>query len=351
MKSDTLLTRNECSALRGIAILGIVLHNFCHWLRPIVKENEYLFHQANVDGINNALLHPTNLLTMHLLSFFGHYGVPIFLFLSAYGLVLKYEKADSDVQPLPFVRYHFLKLFKMMLTGFVIFLLVDYVTPHPHHYKFIDVAAQMLMLNNLLPNPDAVIWPGPYWFFGLMLQLYIVFRLLLYRRDWKLTVGLMILCTAVQLVCAPESETLNRLRYNCVGGLLPFGAGLLCARYCSAIPKRKALYAVLTLLSCVLVWLLSQHYWAWYAAPLAVCLAAILFVKSLTPSLLKPFDALGKISAALFIIHPVTRKILIPIARRGDYYTGLLLYIIASLALAWLVNELMKKIPNPTLKR
>jgi hypothetical protein len=38
---NELLTRAECNALRGIAIIGIVLHNYCHWLRGIVRENEY----------------------------------------------------------------------------------------------------------------------------------------------------------------------------------------------------------------------------------------------------------------------------------------------------------------------
>ena len=27
---DELLTRNECEAMRGIAIIGIFLHNYCH---------------------------------------------------------------------------------------------------------------------------------------------------------------------------------------------------------------------------------------------------------------------------------------------------------------------------------
>ena len=37
---NQILTRAECNALRGIAILGIVLHNYSHWLRGIVRENE-----------------------------------------------------------------------------------------------------------------------------------------------------------------------------------------------------------------------------------------------------------------------------------------------------------------------
>ena len=33
----------ESKALRGIAILGIILHNYCHFLGFAVKENEYTF--------------------------------------------------------------------------------------------------------------------------------------------------------------------------------------------------------------------------------------------------------------------------------------------------------------------
>ena len=58
----------------------------------------------------------------------------------------------------------------------------------------------------------------------------------------------------------------------------------------------------------------------------------------------------GSFSAALFVCHPITRKIFIPISKEGDYWTGLLLYIIASFCLAWLFKELMKKIPSPKLK-
>ena len=89
---EELLSRAECNALRGLAIAGIFLHNYAHWLGPIVKENEYQFFQRNVDWFNQVLIHPDANLLLHLLSFFGHYGVPVFLFLSAYGLVKKYEK-------------------------------------------------------------------------------------------------------------------------------------------------------------------------------------------------------------------------------------------------------------------
>ena len=170
--AQPLLTRAECNVLRGVAIIGIFLHNFCHWLSPIVKENEYTFVRHNVDVLNQVLSHPDIYLPVHLLSFFGHYGVPVFLFLSAYGLVKKYEAPaiPGDGSRVPgrwqFVRYHYLKLLKMMIVGFVAFVLVDAVTSGSWHYTVTQVLAQLVMVNNLLPDPDHQIWPGPYWFFG-----------------------------------------------------------------------------------------------------------------------------------------------------------------------------------------
>ena len=88
--NSAILSRPACNALRGLAIIGIFLHNYCHWLGPIVKENEYQYFQHNVDWLNQVMVSMDLNLPVHLLSFFGHYGVPVFLFLSAYGLVMKY---------------------------------------------------------------------------------------------------------------------------------------------------------------------------------------------------------------------------------------------------------------------
>ena len=41
-----LLSRAESSALKGIGILCIMLHNYCHFLGFAVKENEYTFDPA-----------------------------------------------------------------------------------------------------------------------------------------------------------------------------------------------------------------------------------------------------------------------------------------------------------------
>lgn len=365
---DKMLNRTEGNILRGIAIVGIVLHNYCHWLRPIVKENEYQFNQHNVDWFNNVMANGFNERTFfHLLSFFGHYGVPIFLFLSAYGLVMKYEGAKKQSLPdsgstnepnaLSFLRYHWLKLFRMMIVGFAAFVLVDAMTEGQHHYEVMDIVAQMGLFNNLLPNPDDIIWPGPYWFFGLMLQLYIVYRLFLYRKGWTWVVAFIAVCTIIELLCEPNGEPLNRWRYNFVGGMLPFGLGLLYAKYMRNVSLR--IYGATFIVSLLLIRFGSSHFFTWLFVPMFVCSASVSFVKLLsywnthypkyTFGIAKTFDWLGVISVALFISHPITRKIIIPISRGGDYWTGLLLYIIASVCVAWLFKEIMRRVPSPKL--
>ena len=192
----------ESKALRGIAILGIMLHNYCHFLGFAVKENEYTFTATKPMQLLGRLMHADQYLFVHVLSFFGHYGVPVFLFISGFGLVCKYEqRTPQPVRALPFVGYHYLKLLRLMFLGYIAFAVVSYLHPHGYHgYTVGRVAAQLLMYINLLPDPDHIIKPGPYWFFGLMLQLYIVYRLLIYRQRSAGVVALIAVCWLAQAV-------------------------------------------------------------------------------------------------------------------------------------------------------
>ena len=45
---DLFISKTESQAMRGIAILAIVQHNYCHWLGKMVQENEYQFSVRNV---------------------------------------------------------------------------------------------------------------------------------------------------------------------------------------------------------------------------------------------------------------------------------------------------------------
>ncbi len=344
-----LLSLAESKAMKGIAILGIILHNYCHFL-PVVQENEYTFDAK----WPNMLLKSVANLDLHcvidLLSFFGCYGVPVFLFVSGYGLVLKYEKDNSkNVSTLPFIGYHYMKLLRLMFLGYVAFAVVSYLHPHGYHgYDFGRVVAQLLMYINILPNPDLIIKPGPYWFFGLMLEFYIVYRLLLYRRHWAYTVGMIIICWVLQEFCEPTSDVINRIRYNFIGGMLPFGAGLLFARYGKEISKLN--YGIIAIVSVLLVCVTSFNFQAWLWTPLLIVTATLGIVKILPVFIMNVFVWFGAISASLFVAHPITREIIIPMSYHGMVWTGILIYLLLSIALAWLFKYIFRYIPKPKLK-
>ena len=369
-----LLTRNECTAMRGIAILAIVLHNYCHFIGKIVKENEYQFFISNNDRLWQVVSHPDELLPVHLLSYFGHYGVPVFLFLSGYGLVRKYERQSGGQvagggslpqEPVPltaFVRYSYLKLLRMLIVGFSLFICVDMVTPGRFPFHWDNVLAQLLMYINILPEPDKIIWPGIYWFFGLMMELYIVYRLLFYRRSSWMVVALIAVCWLLQAFCNPEGETLNRLRYNCIGGMLPFGLGIIAARVLTlrtgstfltdseSAPYGLILWLLVFLISLALVFAMSFNFYTWLLwIPVFIILGTIALVKTMPQWMLKVFIWFGGISAAMFVAHPIARKLFITVAWKQDIYDGLMLYIIAVIALSWAVKQLIERIPKPNL--
>ena len=359
MKNE-LLTRDECSAMRGIAILAIMLHNYCHFIGRIVQENEYQFFASNNDKLWQVLSNPDALLPVHLLSYFGHYGVPVFLFLSGYGLVMKYEKSLTP-NPSPigeggygvfrFVRYHYLKLLRMLIVGFTLFVIVDIMTPGRFQFHWDNVIAQLLMYINVLPTPDKIIWPGIYWFFGLMIELYIVYRLLLYRQESWIVIALIAVCWLLQVFCDPEGETLNRLRYNFIGGMLPFGVGILAGRYVEHLNIHLSRWAwgIVLLGTTILIVIMGFHYQSWLWIPLLIIVGTIALVKVLPHQLLTLVTWFGTISVAMFVVHPIARKLFITVAWRQDIYDGLILYVIVAIALSWAVKKVIDQIPSPKL--
>ena len=375
--------------MRGIAILAIMLHNYCHYVKGIVKENEYQFLERHCDQLWAVMTSPDEFLPMHLLSFFGHYGVPVFLFLSGYGLVMKYESSPaptvgqrSAVRSVwDFILYHYLKLLRMLIVGFTLFLMVDAVTPGRFPFHWDHVIAQLLMYINVLPEPDKIIWPGIYWFFGLMMELYVVYRLLLYRRRSLYVVLLIALCWLLQVFCEPDGEMLNRLRYNFIGGMLPFGVGIIVARvfsrseecgvwsentssadsaveataehislhtpHSSLLERTPHSTLLGLLLAIVLTVAMSFSFHAWLWIPVVIIIGTIALVKVLPKVVLKVFVWFGTFSAAMFVAHPIARKLFITVAWQRDAYDGLMLYFVVAIGLSWAVKQIIDRIPSP----
>ncbi|MBP3219108.1 MAG: acyltransferase, partial [Prevotella sp.] len=369
------MSRTESSALRGIAILGIILHNYCHFLGFAVKENEYKFDPSRPMQFLDKLFSLDSDLFIHFFSFLGHYGVPIFLFISGYGLVKKYEAHPKGGEPASakeaspsgrfggaFIKKHFLKLFRLMVIGYLVFIGI-YLLRHSDGaqvYSWDRVLAQLTMtINFFYFDPDHIIKPGPYWYFGLMLQLYILYILVIHRwRSNWLLVALAIGSVALESYFVDSPDWLNYIRYNFIGALLPFCMGIWIAREeeplsnsrpPSCSPSGAPILRFLTLhsslftlvISALFVLFGSLSFWTWLLVPVFVVTGAIATVKLISNSSLFTLHSslswFGSISAMLFVMHPIARELIISHYRRIDIYGGIFIYLLSSVALAMLL--------------
>jgi peptidoglycan/LPS O-acetylase OafA/YrhL len=373
----------ENLSLRAIAMLGIMLHNFCHWLPGIVDENEFEFHAGNFENLQTAIFNPDSSILLHLFSYFGHYGVSVFVFLSGYGIVLKYEQHDKNCNcsVIQYIKYYYLKLLKLLVPGYVIMLLwrlSDYFKYNDPMINPDHIVAQILMYINFYPNPGDIIYPGPYWFLGMLLQLYLIYRIAIYKRHWCLPVVLMVLCTGIQFFFLPDSSLLIWMKYNFIGSMLPFGLGVLYARHklqkphdisddgqsrndgsesgeyrqphenCSPIHRiregrfshinrlyqnfPKSVLWIELLLSLALVYITGMNMYSWILTPVFAITAGLCFVRILPDCIVNKLKYIGTISAGLFIIHPVVRSGFVYRAQQGDIIYGLSMYLFVSFA-------------------
>ena len=351
---NVMLDKAECAMLKAVAIVLIMAHNFCHLLSGIgvVPENEYSFRVERVRQLCDCLLHPDVSLLHHLLSFFGHYGVPVFLFLSGYGLVMKYEREKNSMPGASrFIGRHYVKLLKLMALGLVAYYVILFFQQDHFVLGKKNVLTQLLMCVNLLPQPWYHIKPGPYWFFGLMMQLYIIYRLLLYAprqgtwRRWVWPVLFIMLCWVAQ-VWGSRHGMLYWMRYNFFVAALPLSMGLLAGRYCPPIVLKRWQWLALMAMAAVAVFLMNFKFHLWLWSPVMVVIAAIALVKALPARCHGVLVWTGGVSAMLFVVHPLVRAIVMQYASADVVadYGLLLLYLLVSVVLAvgyrWLLDRI-----------
>ncbi len=383
LKGNDLLSKTQCNALRGIAILGIVLHNFCHWLNPkvVILENEYNFNYSFSRRMWD-LLTSGNIdmyFPVQLFSFFGHYGVPVFLFLSGFGLVLKYEGANSErSSATQFIVYQWKKLFRLMLLGLIVGLFAHAVYNAFYREDWLQhMLAQLLLVINMMRKPELYIMPGPYWFFGLMLEVYVIYRLIVYptrdikQKGWKwlrwfIPVALVIAAWLIQEPLINRHALIRYLRYNAVVAMLPFATGVLVARY--GFPRLpKWALATVAVTAMVALMLANLNYYAWLWGQLIVIAGSVSFVKLFEArdattqarlnTTLKPLVWTGALSSCIFVVHPIVRLPIymeviwgLKVGLTPQFYFWLALYTLLTFLLALGYKYYLELYPAPRLK-
>ncbi|MCH5325961.1 MAG: acyltransferase [Duncaniella sp.] len=290
-----LMSREAVSALKGVSIICIVLHNVVHLLSE-VKECEFSFSEAPVQTFMESFL---RIPVESVISFYGWVVVSVFMFASGYGLTVKY--GDRPIMATRWIWEHYKKLFLLLLpvmTGMIVGRLILYGLSDGE--RLTNMLLQQSLLLNII-NPKAIS-PGVYWYLGLAFQFYLCF--LLFRKiPVKGLVAIAVLSWG--LTAFLPHDGVNYVRHNCMGWMPEFVLGIILAR--KEIKIERAGKAMLLISGLVLTVACSVSGYTFSLSGIGF-IAVLLSIKDyLTRSRALLF--IGSISATLYVVHPMVRSV------------------------------------------
>ena len=355
------ISRKQCNELRGLAILAIIFHNFLHQTRfGFTTQNESSFDPARTQEFLGRVFHEGFWNSLgEVFSFLGWIGVPVFVFLSGYGLVKKYEQGSTPLKIKTYVKHSWLKLFLLMLPGVLFCALYNQFMGLGGLHTHIRYAIYLSLLGNFVGIDTMT--PSIYWYFGLTFELYLVYILFNRFRSKRLLLICMIAPLILQLglLLLGQDNLVHFNLRNFIGWLPVFGTGIYLGRYekphveNSEKPSSRWLYLLLLLLSSGLIVLCNVSPWSW----VLIHFAALLFFYSL----IKVFDGLtpvkslfafiGTYASFIFASHPIAR-IIINECHLGSHGLNpgmeLLLYVLLVIALLPLYKFIVVKLTKLT---
>lgn len=322
--------------MRGLAIAAIVLHNFCHAVPGVASENEFGFDGANVASLFAAKDGAVQW-AFDLMSFFGWYGVPVFMFLTGYGLVMKYERVGVPFAVGGFLRRNFLKLFFLMLPAVAALVILTLCVCLPKGYLGLHTVAAYVAQLTMLPDLFYPLWeplPGVFWYFGLTMEFYIVYALFIRRRPAWWMWALVAASIMAQLLAGGASEAMGWLRHNATGWMSVLAMGVVYARVRHI--WRPAAVGLLT--ASVLLFVpsaLDARAWQFSILACVVMAIAAARLSMLVPLWREVWIWLGRLSPMVFVSHPVAREAVVYVLPvQGPGLLPLALYLVVTVALA-----------------
>lgn len=316
----------------------------CHWAGGIVRENESEFISDNVTDFLRSITHPHIHTPADILSFIGWYGVPVFVFLSGYGLVRKYEVCAAPLIPGRFMLRNWLKLVRLMLPGILVFCLlrvgldiISGMTVAATAGNALGILGELTMINDPLwlfyPT-----YPGVYWYFGMTLELYAIYALCIWHRPRWMMWLLVVAALLFQVMLYPSEETessyalLIWTRKNFIGWMTAFAAGIVYGRR-QEMSRKMAIY---TACGAVVLFIPSMtNELTWQLSPLCAIVIAIITAKATAniSQWSRVWVWLGSYSAFLFAVHPIVRTLVYNVSKmvgspvEGHLYLSLCIYL------------------------
>ena len=343
--SDLFLSRIECNMMRGLAIILIVLNNFGHMVNGVHPDNEFNYSYDRISGFIDSITNHSDLLPLEILSFYSPFGVMLFIFLSGYGLVLKYEKGNGkSVLNKSFVVDHYKKLFLMQAKGLAFFYLTF---DSKEVIAVVPFLTQLFLTGNFLSHHFII--PGPYWFFCMIFEMYIIYRFVLYRCSSSIMMGLALASLVIMGILEPNGKIITFLRMNIGLALLPFCLGVLIARHWYDIWNFKVSrwkYFALLVFSFVLLTLCKFSFYSWLIMPVFIVVVSISLVKLLiiNKTISQILAWFGGLSGVMFVVHPALRELLVNRANEsGQCYEVIILYFFLTIVLSIMLKPVFSK--------
>jgi peptidoglycan/LPS O-acetylase OafA/YrhL len=298
------LDKKDTTILKALAILAIVFHNFFH-IAVKVRENEFDFDPARFGGFLQTLAHPS-LSIQAFFAFYGHYGVQIFIFLSAYGLA-KTHWDDPASWP-SFMWSRVKKLYPMFLLAVLFWACL--IALHGLPWVIRDAGPGILLMlagvSTIVPGlglPPV----GPWWFIPFIVQAYALFpflRSITRRFGWPALVVLSLCCYFITHLANPVLAHWSiNLLMTPIGRMRVLCFGIIAARYPFRIRSFVALLALAVLI------LGGSHFSFTHFSSLSACIVGLWVYSKLRPVLRKSsaLEKIGHYSLAIFLINGIVR--------------------------------------------
>jgi len=334
------ITREQSLNMKGLGIFLIMIHNFVDHLLDI-SCNEMSFSQEATDAFTSHIF--TSSALWYLFSFAGWIGVPLFFFLSGYGLTKKYGTNHIDI--FQYIKQHVIKLWLLLIPVYLLYVIISHFCFGQAYYWKTQILSVITFTANI--HNVYFIEPGVYWFFGVILQFYILFLIFRKLKDkWLYAlIVLFIIINYISLYCMSDLSML-KIRHNFTGWGVPFLLGIIAARRDITIPKRWEL--PICVVSFLLVCLCMTYKPLIPFSELFFVVFSISLVKMCT---LRPVAFLGVISASIFVVHPLIRMIMYkticpPHGASSHPISMTIFYIAVVLLLSWAHHILMKKVSS-----
>ncbi|MBL7558754.1 acyltransferase [Olleya sp. YSTF-M6] len=306
-----MLTKKDTLILKGLGILIIVLHNFMHRIKPVFGENEFYFDaQTFVNYYSSFISNPQHFI-QYFFSYFGHYGVQIFIFLSGYGLLLSYD--DKEISFFNFIKKRLIKIYPVFIIAVLMVVVFKYIVLKiPFNSEATNnILITLSLISNWIPEKWYVL-SGPFWFYSMIVQLYILFYLIVQwtKKSTKPLWLILVLSYMIIFISGVYFESIKISLYlNFMGNLPVFVLGMILAKSKFNFTKTS----VFVWLLFVLVFILGQlNNYFWYISQALVVMIFIplyVWLKSYVDSLkLKNFLLFtGQLSMYLFAVNGLLR--------------------------------------------